>query len=98
MSIEKHFSEEDSVLLKRLESFSESLPALGGTLGITPAEISSLKALILSVKQDMRRDADKSEDKESKKQSMLVTLQNIVERMKRHPAYDEATHGERLRF
>ena len=61
----------DEQLLKWLMNFSDQLSSTGISLGITPAEIASLNALILDVKTDIRQGRLDKEDQELKKQKML---------------------------
>lgn len=86
----------DSELLDWLNNFSTGLPEFGNTLGVSPAEISSLMALIHSVMMDYSngRSAEKSQEREA----MLIFLCRVVDKMKRHPSFSESQHGRRLKI
>src|SRR5690348_12535394 len=86
----------ESELLEWLINFSRSFPEEGISLGITPAEIASLNALILSVIDDIEK--GRSEENELQKEAMLSFVRLIVDKMKTHPNYNVSKHGEKLRM
>lgn len=96
MTENNYLPKNEEALLEWLKNFSSLLPTLGVNLGISPAETSSLNALILSVKNDIRKGNGKLEDKEAKKEAMLVFLQTLVSRMKKHPSYNEKDYGNKF--
>ncbi|MBO9701964.1 MAG: hypothetical protein J7604_17285 [Sporocytophaga sp.] len=85
----------DDQLLSWLKNFSDQLKSIGGSLGITPAEVSSMSALILDIKTDIRGDRSGSE-LEIKKEKMFKFLNDLVIKMKANPAYNETDHGKKL--
>ena len=88
-----YFPQKEEELLTWLKNFSDHLPVTGVELGITPAEIASLNALILSVKQSIRNG---SEEKELKREAMMKFLMALVKKMKNHPLYKQSEHGSKL--
>jgi len=81
-------------LLNWLKNFSEALPDTGKSLGITPAEISALNSLVLSLIENIQKDRIK--EKESEKEAAVYFIRLIVQKMKKHPSYDIQEHGRKL--
>ena len=86
----------DEQLLQWLKNFSDEIPTLGPSLGITPAEVASLKALIYDVKTDIRQGRKDKEDQEQKKREMVKFLNNVIKKVKMHSNYQESIHGQKL--
>ena len=84
----------DDQLLQWLKNFSEQLPSTN--VGVSQAEISSIKALIFDVKNDLRQGRNTKEENVLKQQKMLMFLNDLVEKMKNHPSYDKNIHGKKL--
>lgn len=96
MSEQSYLPKREEELLEWLNNFSTHLPTLGAELGITPAEASSLSALILSVQSDIKNGNGQGEEKKLKKVEMLKFLTSLVGRMRKHPSYKENVHGKKL--
>ena len=90
-----YLPENDAQLLEWLKNFSEQLPSAGKPLGITPAEIATLNALIFSVKKDLLRGNERSKETEWKKEGMLMFLIRMVNQIKGHPSYNQE-YGKKL--
>ena len=88
-----YLPQNENALLNWLQDFTKNLPVVGRNLGVTPAEVSSLNALIVSVKDDIRRGL---EDKEIKKENMLNFLTMIIDKMRSHPNYSINDQGKKL--
>jgi hypothetical protein len=73
-----------------LTVFSES----GRNFGITSAEIASLSALVYSVTEDIRN--GRSKEKVAKKESVLLFVCKMIEKIKQHPSYTESAIGKKL--
>lgn len=84
----------EAELSQWLTNFADILPESGKMFGITPAEISSLNALIYSVIDDLR--SGKAESKKIKKEGMIVSLTTMVSRIQKHPSYNADVHGKKL--
>lgn len=98
MKENNYIPQEKSQLLDWLENFSNLLPSIGGSLGVTPAEIASLNALIASVKNDLVGGNNDDEDKKNKRDKALVFVVSIVVKMKGNIEYDKDTHGLKMRI
>jgi len=93
----KNFIPQDSDLLQWLKNFSDQISHVGKTLGISNAEVASLKALILDVKNDLQNGRD-SKESQNKRQSMMKYVQKMISKMKVHPSYSKQEHGEKLKI
>jgi hypothetical protein len=89
---------EESQLSDWLVNFSDQLPSSGVSLGINPAEIAVLNALIYSVLKDSSRMNVDIQEKKLKRDQMLVFVIGIVERMKAHSHYDKEKYGKKMRL
>ncbi|GAL85151.1 hypothetical protein MYP_2380 [Sporocytophaga myxococcoides] len=87
---------EDKLLIQWLRNYSLHLTSVGATLGITPAEIASLNALIFDVTTDLIQGRYKDEN--DKKDIMLKFLIKMINKMKSHPLYNEYEHGKKMGF
>lgn len=83
-------------LLNWLKNFTSHLPDIGKSLGVTPAEVAALNALIVDVKQDIKN--NKTDDKEGKKNAMITFLKKLITTMKTHPAYSDEKYGTVLKI
>jgi hypothetical protein len=94
---EHHFiPNNESDLLNWLKNFSETLPGTGISLGITPAEISTLNSLVLSVIENIQN--GKIKEKQLEKNAAVYFISLIVQKMKKHPSYDIHHHGRILKI
>ncbi len=87
---------EDKQLIQWLRNYSLHSTTVGPTLGITPAEISSLNALIFDVSTDLIQ--GRLKDENDKREIMLKFLSKIINKMKSHPLYNEHEHGKKMGF
>jgi hypothetical protein len=85
---------DDKQLIQWLRNFSIHSTTVGTALGITPAEISSLNALIFDVSTDLIQ--GRLNDEYDKRKIMLKFLSSMVNKMKSHPLYKEHEHGKKL--
>jgi hypothetical protein len=95
--INKNFIPQDYDLLQWLKNFSEQISHIGKSLGISPAEVASIKALILDVKNDLKKGRD-SKECQAKRKTMLEFVQKIIHKMRIHPSYNQQEHGEKLKI
>ncbi|MBO9701403.1 MAG: hypothetical protein J7604_14435 [Sporocytophaga sp.] len=87
---------EDEQLIQWLRNYSFHLSILGVELGITPAEIASLNALIFDVSTDIIQGRLNNEN--DKREKMMEFLFKMIHKMKNHPLYSESEHGMKLRL
>ena len=85
---------DDSELLVWLADFLRVFSESGKTLGITPAEIASLSALIDSITEDIRN--GRSKEKAVKKENVLVFVCKMIDKIRLHPSYRESAVGKKL--
>jgi len=84
----------DEQLIQWLRNFSLHSTAVGAVLGITPAEIASLNALIFDVSTDIIQGRLNNEN--DKREKMLEFLSRMINKMKNNPLYVESEHGRIL--
>ncbi|WP_028979328.1 hypothetical protein [Sporocytophaga myxococcoides] len=89
-----YIPKEDEQLIQWLRNYSLHLTTVGVVLGITPAEIASLNALIFDVTNDLIQ--RRLNDENDKREKMLEFLHKMINKMKSHPLYKESDHGKKL--
>jgi hypothetical protein len=91
-----YLPKQDQELLHWLKNFSDQLPQVGISIGVTPAEIASLNALIFDIKTDIRQGRLNESDFQLKKQKMLNFLKGLIVKMTNHHTYSKMEHGKKL--
>lgn len=95
--INKNFIPQDYDLLQWLKNFSDQISLVGNSVGISPAEVASIKALILDVKNDLKKGRD-SKECQNKRKTLMEFIQKMIYKMKLHPSYSHHEHGEKLKI
>ena len=93
----------DDSLDEWADNFILQLPLVGPTLGVDPLEVTDVTTKAGNFKTDLNVVYSKKAElsaavgqKNNNKKAFLDVVRPLVQRVKNHPAYDAATHGEQL--